>query len=216
MINKGFTVSKYSLLLLFFSVLLCAEPAIEVEGLFKGGAILRIDGQQKMLRVGQQDAGIKVLEATTQYVIIELDGQQKKLNMNRNILGAAEGPATPEVNISRNKFNRYITYATINGRRTKVLVDTGANIVAMSSLDAKALGVPYLKGRKSKVVTASGVAEAYDLVLPTVTVGAITVSGVQASVVEGRFPDTVLLGMSFLESVDMQESNGVMTLRRKY
>ena len=122
----------------------------------------------------------------------------------------------PEVKVTRNSRNRYITYASINGRRITVLVDTGATIVAMSSVDAGKLGINYRRGVRSKVVTASGVASAYSLVLDTVALGNITVSGVQASVIEGEFPDTVLLGMSYLSEVDMQEKNGVMTLRRKY
>ena len=193
-----------------------AQPQIQVNGLFKGGAIVTIDGRQKMLRVGQQYGGVKILEATTSYVLVEQDGQQYKLGLNRQIRGGSAGPEVPEVQISRDMRNRYITFATINGRRTEVLVDTGATIVAMSSRDAKRLSVPYLRGQKSQVVTASGVADSYSVVLSEVSVGGITVSGVQASVVEGDFPTTVLLGMSYLSQVDMQESNGVMTLRRKY
>ena len=193
-----------------------AEPEVRVEGLFKGGAILRIDGQQKMLREGKQFAGVKVLEASTEQVVVEVLGQRQALTMSRHILGGSSEVESPEVKINRDAYNRYLTYATINGRRATVLVDTGANIVAMSSRDAKALGIPYLKGQPTRVITASGQANAYSLVLSSVTVGGITVSGVRASVIEGNFPDTVLLGMTYLSHVDMNESNGVMTLRRKY
>ncbi|MCR8921518.1 TIGR02281 family clan AA aspartic protease [Dasania sp. GY-MA-18] len=203
--------------LVFFCCLAWAQPEVVVEGLFKGGAILRIDGQQTLLRQGQSsNSGVKVIEASTRHVVIEFDGQRQTLGLNKHISGAAAAPEAPEVQVIRDSRNRYLTYATINGRRITVLVDTGANIVAMSSAHAKRLGINYRQGVKSRVTTASGVAAAYSLVLSSVTVGGITVSGVEASVIEGNYPTEVLLGMSYLSQLDMQEQDGIMTLRRKY
>tara|TARA_R110000868_G_scaffold268953_3_gene528354 strand:- start:15079 stop:15720 length:642 start_codon:yes stop_codon:yes gene_type:complete len=213
-------VSRYLLTLLLSIPALAiahSQPEVIVEGLFNGGAILRIDGQQTLLRQGQaSNSGVTVIEASTRHVVIELDGQRQTLGLNKQISGASDSPEAPEVKVSRDNNNRYLTYATINGRRITVLVDTGANIVAMSGVHAQRLGIKYRQGLKSRVTTASGVAAAYSLVLPSVTVGAITISGVEASVIEGNYPSHVLLGMSYLSQVDMQEQNGVMTLSRKY
>jgi aspartyl protease family protein len=39
---------------------------------------------------------------------------------------------------------------------------------------------------------------------------------VRASVVEGNFPGTILLGMTYLQHVEIQESNGVLSLSKAW
>ncbi len=52
--------------------------------------------------------------------------------------------------------------------------------------------------------------------LESVDVGGIHVPHVQASVIEGAFPEMVLLGVSYLQHVDMQEKDGILSLTAKY
>jgi aspartyl protease family protein len=66
------------------------------------------------------------------------------------------------------------------------------------------------------VETAGGILQAWQVTLRSVDVGGIRVDGVQASVVEGDFPADVLLGMTFLRHVEMQETNGVLSLSRSW
>ena len=66
------------------------------------------------------------------------------------------------------------------------------------------------------VETASGQVSAWIIILPSVSVGGIRVESVQASVVEGDFPATVLLGMTFLRHVKLQEDSGVLSLSRDW
>jgi aspartyl protease family protein len=47
-------------------------------------------------------------------------------------------------------------------------------------------------------------------------VGGIEVENVLATVVEGNYPVTILLGMSYLKHVKLQEHNGVLTLSRTH
>ena len=52
--------------------------------------------------------------------------------------------------------------------------------------------------------------------LRSVSVGGIRVENVQATVLEGDFPSTILLGMTYLQHVDMEENNGVLSLSRDW
>ncbi len=71
-------------------------------------------------------------------------------------------------------------------------------------------------GIPSRVETASGLVPARVVNLRFVDVGGIRVDNVQATVVEGSYPSTVLLGMSYLKHVDIKENNGVLSLSRAW
>ncbi len=193
-----------------------AQADIEVLGLFKGAALLKIDGEQKMVKVGQQWKGVALLKANSREALADVNGERMTLTVSTRIGTNFIRPATSTVRIRRNANRQYITNATINGRGTTVLVDTGANIVAMNSSTARALGVDFEDAPRSRVSTASGVANAWSVMLDSVVVGGITVPHVQASVIEGGFPEMVLLGVSYLQYVDMQEKDGVLVLTGKF
>ncbi len=65
------------------------------------------------------------------------------------------------VTIPRNAMMQYQTNATINGRSVLVMVDTGANMVAISSEQARAMNIDYSAGTPAQVETASGLTSAY-------------------------------------------------------
>ena len=62
--------------------------------------------------------------------------------------------------------------------------------------------------------TASGLTDAYQVTLNSVSVGGIRVDNVPAMVVSGDYPATVLLGMSFLRHVRIEENNGILSMSR--
>ena len=104
----------------------------------------------------------------------------------------------------------------INSQSVEFLVDTGASVVAMSEVHASTLGLNYEHAQKGHVQTAQGNAKAYFLKLDKVTLGGITQHKVRATVIEGTYPVDVLLGMSFLNDVQLQDTSGVLTLTAKY
>jgi len=191
-----------------------AAPGVTVEGIMPNAAVLKIDGQRKMLRVGEAFAGITLLAARNDKVTLDIDGERRVLGLSRHIGTQYQEPENRVVNIVRDERMQYLTTALINGQRTRVMVDTGANIVALSSDHAGALGIDYGDGERSVVETASGVANAYRITLRSVDVGGIRVNNVAASIVEGGYPSTVLLGMSYLRHVSLEENNGIMSLSR--
>jgi len=189
---------------------------MQVQGLFKGAVLLNLDGEQKLVREGVTWKGVTVIEADAKQAIVEIDGQRQTVIMSRRIAATYKAPPQKTVRVRKNSNQQYITSARINGRATQVLVDTGANTVALSSHAARSLGIDYETGTPRQVQTASGLATAYRIVLDEVSVGEITVHHVPASVIEGAYPATVLLGMSYLQHVEMQEKDGVLLLIGKF
>ena len=193
-----------------------ATPSIEVEALLPDTAVLKIDGQRKTLKVGQSFGGVTLIAAYSRTATLEVDGQQMVVGISRRIGSSYQQPKEQVVTITRNAMLQYHTTASINGRQVQVLVDTGANVVAISSTQARVLGIDYSAGTPSKVETASGIIPAHIVILRSVSVGGILVNNVRASVVEGDFPATILLGMTYLQHVQMKEHNGVLSLSRAW
>ena len=208
------------LLVIGLSLLPCqsqGQPTrVQVEALSSNSAVLNIDGQRKMLRAGQSFAGVTLVAADAKFATLRINGEEKKVGLSQHIGTSYAQPKEMKVTIARDDRNQYLTTALINGRSSLVLIDTGANIVAMSAWHAQALGIDYFGGELSQVETASGRASAYRLTLRSVSVGGIEVENVLATVVEGNYPVTTLLGMSYLKHVKLQEHNGVLTLSRTH
>lgn len=213
-------MSKLGLFALF-TLLFCSpswarSPAVEVHGLLKGAAILGVNGQTKLIRVGGSLDGVTLVQASSQSATVEINGESFELTMSTRISSSYEVPDTREVVIQRNEKMQYQTNASLNGRQMTVLVDTGANIVAMNQSHATEIGLPPGAGEASQVETASGMINARIIMLKSVDVGGIRVENVQASVLEGKFPTNILLGMTYLRHVSMSEAGGVLSLSAVY
>jgi len=77
-------------------------------------------------------------------------------------------------------------------------------------------GVPYrINSRKILVKTASGATNAYLVMLDRVQVGEIVLRQIEGYVVQGSSPTQVLLGMSFLNKIEMRNKGNLMILRGK-
>ena len=193
---------------------LAQAQAVAVEGLMKDRAVLQIDGQRKLLRVGETFGSVTLVSVTGQGVVLDVAGERRELGLSRHIGSVFEQPTVQEVTIPRDSSMQYRTTALINGHSLPVLVDTGASMVAISVAHAKAMGIDYRDGQRAQVQTANGVANAYYVTLRSVSVGGIRVDNVQGAVVEGAFPDTGLLGMTYLRHVKLREEAGVLSFSR--
>lgn len=194
-----------------------AAPRVSVYALFKDKAVLRIDGKQRTLRVGETSPeGIKLVEATSRAAVLEIDGQRVTKPLGSHVGTGLTAPEKTTLKVMKNPSGMYQLNGLINGRSVPFMVDTGATLVAMSSLTADRLGIDYLGGKVGYASTASGQEKAYGVTLDSVQVGSIRLTQVEAMVMENSYMQGVLLGMSFLGRLDMQNSNGVLTLRQKY
>jgi aspartyl protease family protein len=192
-----------------------AAPSIEIEGLMPpNAAVLTVDGERKLVKVGQTFKGVSLISVYSKTATLEVDGQQTVLGISRRVGANYEAPAAQQVSITRNRNLQYMTNALINGRQTQVMVDTGANIVAMNEAQAKQLGVKTDSAERVMVETASDKIGAWKVKLDSIDVGGIRINHVEATVVEGGFPSVILLGMTYLKHVNIEENQGVMTLSR--
>jgi aspartyl protease family protein len=212
------TKSVLLIFTLFASTVTFAVESIRVMALFPNKAMVEIDGSSRLLKVGKRSPeGVLLISADSSEAVIEVNGEQKNYQVGARYGGNFSTGKKREVRILRNNRGDYTTVGTINGRNVKMLLDTGATSVAMSSVEAKRLGIQYwLSGQRIMVSTASGMAKAYAITLDRVQVGSIGMSNVKATVVEGGSPQEVLLGMSFLNQVEMINSGNVMLLRSKF
>ena len=193
-----------------------AAPA-EVVGLFKDRAVIRTAAGQKMLRVGETSPdGVQLLSADTSQAKISYRGQVYTLGLSARVNANFAIPTEQTLSIPADSWGQYRVGGTINGRSTEFLVDTGASIVVLSEVHAQSMSLSYLDAPLGSVTTAQGVTDAHFVTLDEVAVGNIRLNNVKGTVILGDFPVEVLLGMSFLKELRMQDDGGVLTLTAKY
>tara|TARA_R110002072_G_scaffold44503_3_gene124455 strand:+ start:863 stop:1513 length:651 start_codon:yes stop_codon:yes gene_type:complete len=194
-----------------------ADPvSVEVEALLGTTAVLMIQGKRQTLRVGESADGVTLVATQPSTATVEIDGRTQTLGLSRRVGTAYQERDEQLVTIVRDAAMQYQTSAMINGHSTLVLVDTGANAVAISADKARAMNIDYSNGKPAIVETASGKTAAHAITLQSVVVGEIEVNNVPAMVVDGAYPTTILLGMSFLRHVKLQEHNGILSLSRSH
>lgn len=104
--------------------------------------------------------------------------------------------------------------AMVDGRAVRLMVDTGATVVALTPDDARRLGLTLSPTDFSeRITTASGPARAARVRLASLSVGAVRVADVDAVVVERGLPHS-LLGMSWLGRLSgFEAADEALTLR---
>jgi aspartyl protease family protein len=130
------------------------------------------------------------------------------------LLPVPRSTAPPPAAIAMGRDGHYWAQATIEGRAVRVLIDTGASVVALTRTDARRLGVdPAPDAFTGRVQTASGLARAAPVELAAVSVAGARVERVQALVVEEGLAYS-LLGMSYLGRLSAFEATpSGLTLR---
>lgn len=203
--------------MLFAPAMAAQAASVTVEALLPNTVVLKINGARKTLRAGDSHEGVKLISADATVALLEINGERLRLGLNRNITTSYQAPEQRRLDIPRNDRMQYITTALINGNSVRVLVDTGANVVAINSSQAEAMGINYkTAGTPSRLETANTVIDAWTINLAVVEVGGMRVENVRASVIEGSYPSTPLLGMTYLQHVELRESNGVLSLSRSW
>ncbi|MBU1425383.1 MAG: retroviral-like aspartic protease family protein [Gammaproteobacteria bacterium] len=120
------------------------------------------------------------------------------------------GNSGAEVRLERDLSGHYRAEAYINGVKTTVLVDTGATDVSISRQFADKLGIQSIAAIRTQ--TANGATVGYMTRLNSVKLGGIEANDVAATIVDDPGED-MLLGMSFLNRMDVRLNKGIMTIR---
>ena len=197
-----------------------ASPHIEVIALFENKAMLHIDKEQVLVSIGDiTKHGVKLISADAHSAVIEIEGVRRKYllgNLVRNT-DASENKSEPEILVYQGADTMFRTTGSMNGYPVNFLVDTGASSIAISSEQARRLGINYkLHGKPTWVSTASGTERAVIVKIDRVTISGITIRSVEGLVIEGSEPSTPLLGMSYLNRFKIINEGNMMRLKRKY
>jgi aspartyl protease family protein len=206
-------------LLTSFAVSVSAGTApAEAVGLFKDRAMIRVLGKEHYLTVGQTSAeGATLVESDAQHAVVSYKGETYKLTLSDRVGGTFQAPTSTSLSIAPDDIGQYRTRGSINGHMADFLVDTGASLVAISERTAKQMNIPFADSpERASVVTAQGQVESYLIDLDTLTVGGIQTHHIRAAVIPGDYPLEVLLGMSFLRKVKMDQQAGVLVLKQLY
>ncbi|HUH48903.1 MAG TPA: TIGR02281 family clan AA aspartic protease [Mycoplana sp.] len=133
---------------------------------------------------------------------------------------AVDAPKAQPVSTARYTGNRGVTLEadaaghfsgvfTINGRREKGMVDTGASMVAINLSTAERLGIPRNSlDFRYAVDTANGKARAAYVRLDSIAIGSISVPNVGAMVLEDKALSGMLVGMTFLKGLSSYQVDG--------
>ena len=201
---------------------LCNAADILVVGLFSGRAVITVDGgRPRTLSAGQTSPeGVKLVSAHSNGADVEYQGQRKRLliGTGSKIGGGSSGSNTTSgrVTLAADAGGHHQADGTINGNPVRFLVDTGATSVAISSIQARTMGINYLNGQRGYTETANGRALAYRVRFDTVSIGGITLHQVDGVVLEGDALKIALLGMSFLSRTDMKREGQTLTLVKRF
>ena len=179
-------------------------------------AVLSVDGgDPKTVRAGQKFGGVTVISVDKDRATVEIEGKRRTLRRGQNYSTRSSADERQSAVLAADGRGHFHAGRAINGGAMRFVLDTGATSIALPAADAVRLGLDYRKGRPAMIHTANGPAPAWRVKLDTVRVGGIELQNVDALVLEQGL-DVALLGMSFLNRVEMFRSGDSMTLRRRF
>jgi aspartyl protease family protein len=179
-------------------------------------AVIAIDGgDPKTVKVGQTWSGVTVIAVEKDGATVEIEGTQRVLARGQHYRQAGPVSDRQSVTLAADSAGHFISEGSINGIPIRFVVDTGASSIALPGADARRMGIDYRKGRRGMSQTANGPVPIYVVKLETVRLGSIELSGVEAIVIEQGL-EVALLGMSFLNRVEMKQEGSTLTLLRRF
>lgn len=118
-----------------------------------------------------------------------------------------------QVEIRAQRDGHFYVDAEINLRPVRLMVDTGASVVALRKSDAEAVGIrPARSAYEHPVSTANGTAYAAEAQLDSIAVADIELESVTALILPDEQLAVSLLGASFLNRLErFQISQGTLT-----
>lgn len=190
---------------------------LRVVGLFPNKALVQVDGgAPRTLAPGQTAAeGITLVAVERDGATFEVNGTRRTVRLGQAQTSAGGTGGRSSVTLTANAQGHFLAQGQINGLAVDFVVDTGATLVSLSAADARRLGLDYLGGTPASIRTANGTARAWRIRLDAVRVGEITINGVDAVVMDNQDMPP-LLGMSFLNRMDMRREGQQMVLTRRF
>ena len=188
---------------------------VNLVGLFPNKAVVQIDGGAlQTLSVGQRTReGIALVSVESDGATFEIQGRRMALGLGH---ARMQTTAAAAAMLTADERGHFVADGQVNGIAIRFAVDTGATFVSFPASEARRLGLDYRNGRKTLMETANGDAVGYRVKLDTVRVGELTVNNVDAVVMDGDTLPVALLGMSFLNRMNIRREGQIMTLTKRY
>lgn len=208
-------------LLAALAVSLVAAPAAALDltlvGTFgdKAAIFVLAGGEPRTVKVGQKIGPATLVAVERDRATVEIDGRRRVLARGQTYSAAPAAGAREVAVLTAGPGGHFVADGQVNGAAVRFLVDTGATAVALPAAEARRLGIDYRKGRPGITQTAAGPAPVYLVRLDSVRVGGIELREVDAIVIEQGLP-VALLGMSFLNRVEMKREGETLTLTRRF
>jgi len=204
-------------LLLWFACGIAAAAEVSLVGVIGGkAAVVVVDGgNPKTVKVGQTWNGITVVSVDKDSAVMEIEGARRVLQQGQHYRRAAATSDRAQVTLAAGPGGHFAGEGAVNGQPIRFLVDTGATSIALPASFAQRAGIDFRKGEPGLSSTAGGMVPVYRVNLATVRLGGIELNSVDAVVFEAGL-DTALLGMSFLNRVDMRREGETMTLTKRF
>ncbi len=178
--------------------------------------MLVIDGgAPRTVSVGARVSGIWLIAVDQDSATVEIRGKRQRLTIGQHAHGGGDGGGSQTASLTADSRGHFITTGTVNGATIRFMVNTGASSVALGASDARRANVNIRNGRPIMVQTANGVTQAWLVTFDNVRVGDVVLHGVEGTVHQQDLP-VALLGMSFLNRMEMKRDGQTMTLRKRY
>jgi aspartyl protease family protein len=213
------TVKRYFTLLALLAALLPGgswAQDVGLAGIMGSKAMLMINGgEPQTVPVGKTVDGVKLLSIQDDQVIIEVGGRKRPLRVGQHAIGVSGGDGSGKIIMTADAQGHFFTTGTINGTSVRFLVDTGASMISLGATDARRIGLDFNRGEKALTNTANGQAVVSKIQVDTVRIGDVTLHNVDALIHQNDMP-IALLGMSFLNRMEMQRDGSTMTLKKRF
>lgn len=189
---------------------------VGLAGVMGSKAMLMVNGgEPQAVAIGQSLDGVKVVSVNGDQVMIEIGGKKRPLRVGQHAIGAPAADGSGRIIMTADAQGHFYTTGNINGTSVRFLVDTGATMISLGASDARRIGLDFNRGQKGMSQTANGQTMVSKIQLDTVRIGDVTLHNVDAVVHQSDMP-MALLGMSFLNRMEMQRDGNTMTLKKRF
>lgn len=193
-----------------------AAQDVGLAGIMGSRALLMIDGgEPQAVATGQSLAGVKVVSVHGDQAVVEIGGRKRPLRVGQHAIGAAAADGSGTIVMTADNQGHFYVTGSVNGAAVRFMVDTGATMISLGATDARRIGLDFNRGQKAMTQTANGQTVVSKVKLDTVRIGDVTLHNVDALIHQNEMP-MALLGMSFLNRMEMQRDGGTMTLRKRF
>lgn len=191
---------------------------VALAGVFPGKALLVVNGgAPRAVAAGSATPeGVRVVSVDAEGAVADFDGRRHRLFVGQQAVSVdRDKGGARQVTIEADGRGMFRSVGKVNGATMQFVVDTGATFVALGRGDAQRVGLDLTRAEPIMLQTANGVARAWKLPLDSVSVGGVTLRNVEGVVHASDLP-VALLGMSFLNRMEMRREGSTMQLRQRF